>query len=398
MTARVLIAGGSLGGVSAGLQLLDAGCDVHILERSKVPLQGRGAGIVLNPASVRYLTDRGIGDLDDFSVATRWLRYLAPDGGIAHEQPGPYRFTSYEALLRRLQGCLPAERYHLGHEVAAFEGRADGVTVTLADGRRMEADLLVCADGVRSTARAQLLPDVTPAYAGYVAWRGTADPGTLTEATLATFAEAITYEVLPRGHLLSYPIPDGAAPAGRRRTLTNWLWYTNVPEGPALDDLMTDREGVRRAVSLPPGAVQDRHVEALREAATRQLPPPLAEVLHRTQEPFIQAVFDIEVPRMAFGRICLIGDAAYAARPHAAAGTAKAAEDGYQLARVLGEADGDIDRALAAWEPRQLALARVVYDRTRDAGRRAQFDGTWKVGDPLPFGLYEVGDSFMPAE
>ncbi len=101
---------------------------------------------------------------------------------------------------------------------------------------------------------------------------------------------------------------------------------------------------------------------------------------------------------MAFGRVCLIGDAAFAARPHAAAGTAKAAEDGHQLARAMREAGGDVDAALAAWEPRQLKLARIVYDRTREAGRRAQFDGTWQVGDPLPFGLYEVGDSFMPVE
>lgn len=396
MTPRVLIAGGSLGGVTAALQLLDAGCDVEVYERSSTPLQGRGAGIVLNPASVRYLTDHGIGTLDDISVPTRWLRYLAPDGGIAHEQPGPYRFTSYEALLRRLQDCLPSERYHLGSEVVDFAGTGDGVRITLAGGATDKGDLLVCADGVRSGARRRLLPEVEPVYAGYVAWRGTADPRTLSAETLATFAQAITYEVLDRGHLLTYPIPDGRSPSGERGTLTNWLWYTNVREGPDLDDLMTDRGGVRRAVSLPPGAVQDRHVEALREAAGRRLPPPLAEVVHRTAEPFLQAVFDVEVPRMAFGRVCLIGDAAYAARPHAAAGTAKAAEDGYQLARALRQTGGDVDAALALWEPRQLRLARIVYDRTRDAGRRAQFDGTWRVGDPLPFGLYEVGDSFMP--
>jgi hypothetical protein len=49
---------------------------------------------------------------------------------------------------------------------------------------------------------------------------------------------------------------------------------------------------------------------------------------------------------MAFGRTCLIGDAAFAVRPHAAAGTAKAAEDGWVLAEELASADGDVPRAL----------------------------------------------------
>jgi 2,6-dihydroxypyridine 3-monooxygenase len=63
-----------------------------------------------------------------------------------------------------------------------------------------------------------------------------------------------------------------------------------------------------------------------------RLAPPLAEVVTHVAEPFIQAIYDIEVSRMAFGRICLIGDAAFAVRPHAAAGTAKAAADGWALA------------------------------------------------------------------
>ncbi len=59
--------------------------------------------------------------------------------------------------------------------------------------------------------------------------------------------------------------------------------------------------------------------------------------------------------------------------------------------------NGDVVAALKRWEPDQLALGRRVLARTREAGRRSQFDGTWHVGDPLPFGLYEVGDSEMSA-
>jgi 2,6-dihydroxypyridine 3-monooxygenase len=195
---------------------------------------------------------------------------------------------------------------------------------------------------------------------------------------------------------LVYPIPgaDGSLKPGRR--FYNWLWYRNVTEGSELDNLMTDRRGAMHEVSLGPGDVQERHIEELRDAAASALPPPHAEVLFKTAEPFVQAVFDIEVPRMVFGRVCLIGDAAFTLRPHAAAGTAKAAEDAWKLGGAVLETGSDVAAALERWEPGQLKLGRRILARTRDAGQRSQFEGTWRTGDPLPFGLYEVGDSSIP--
>jgi 2,6-dihydroxypyridine 3-monooxygenase len=96
---------------------------------------------------------------------------------------------------------------------------------------------------------------------------------------------------------------------------------------------------------------------------------------------------------VAFGRVCLMGDAAFAARPHAAAGTAKAAADAWALADAL-RATADVPAALRRWEPERLALGRQLLARVRDMGRRAQVDGTWRAGDPdLAFGLERPGDS-----
>jgi 2,6-dihydroxypyridine 3-monooxygenase len=148
-----------------------------------------------------------------------------------------------------------------------------------------------------------------------------------------------------------------------------------------------------RTVSVPPGLVNERDIEQMRSRARLLLAPPLAEVVTGIEEPFLQVVYDIEVPRMAFGRVCLIGDAAFACRPHAAAGTAKAAEDGWILAEEMDAANGDVVAALAAWEVRQLALGRSLLARTRDIGARSQFEGTFKAGDPeLVFGLYGPGN------
>jgi 2,6-dihydroxypyridine 3-monooxygenase len=94
---------------------------------------------------------------------------------------------------------------------------------------------------------------------------------------------------------------------------------------------------------------------------------------------------------MAFGRVCLIGDAAFVVRPHAAAGTAKAAADAWALAQAIGR-EGDVPTALTGWEPGQVALGAQLLERTRRIGRRSQFDCTWTPGDPeLIFGLRGPG-------
>jgi 2,6-dihydroxypyridine 3-monooxygenase len=390
---RVAIMGGSVGGLTAALVLRDAGCDVRVFERSSAALQARGAGIAALEATLRYLTGRGGRAASDVCSSTGWIRFLRPDGGTEHERRHRYLFSSWNTIYRSLLELFDPDRYLLGHEVTGFSQDGDSVRITLQDGTSTEADLLVCADGVSSLARSRLLPEVTPAYSGYVAWRGTRPERDLTAATAERLGDAITYQVLENSHILAYPIPglDGAMTPGER--LVNFVWYVNVPAGEPLEALMTGRDGVRRAVSLPPGAATDAAVGGLRRAAATALAPPVAEVVTGVAEPFVQVVYDIAVPRMAFGRVCLLGDAAFAVRPHAAAGTAKAAADGWALAAELTAAGGDVPAALASWERNQLALGRSLLARCREIGDSSQFGGTFRPGDErLIFGLYGPGN------
>ncbi len=95
---------------------------------------------------------------------------------------------------------------------------------------------------------------------------------------------------------------------------------------------------------------------------------------------------------MAFGRVCLLGDAAFVARPHAGAGTAKAAEDGWALVEALSKAD-DVEQALERWEAGQIELGKNLVERTRAMGRRSQFENSWTPGDPdLMLGLRGPGE------
>lgn len=119
----------------------------------------------------------------------------------------------------------------------------------------------------------------------------------------------------------------------------------------------------------------------------------------KSSEPFVQVAFGIAVPRMAFERVCLIGDAAFAIRPHAAAGTAKVAADGWQLAAAMRAERGDVIAALRRWKPHQLTLGHTVMSRSREIGSRAQVSGTYVPGDPnVSFGLYKPEDSWITTE
>ena len=95
----------------------------------------------------------------------------------------------------------------------------------------------------------------------------------------------------------------------------------------------------------------------------------------RAADLFVQVVYDVVVERMVFDRVCLLGDAAFVARPHAAAGTAKAAEDGWALARALQDAPS-VDSALAIWEQQQLMLGDSLVRRAQEIGRRSQVNNS----------------------
>jgi 2,6-dihydroxypyridine 3-monooxygenase len=390
-TSRVAVVGGSLGGLTSALLLRDAGFDVTIYERSGAELEQRGAGIGFLPDASRYLSERAGIDLDDISISTDHIRYFNRDGTIAHDIEHRYRLSSWNTVYRSLLSCFGPDRYLLGREVVGRTERADVVTVHFSDRSTVEVDLLVCADGITSQFRSELVPNATRNYSGYVGWRGMVPESQLDPSVVGQLGDALSYFIYANSHILVYPIPglDGSVESGNR--LINFVWYRNYLQGGDLDDLLTDTGGSRRDVSIPPGLVSAHHVDEMRATARARLPKVLADAVVAVERPFLQVVYDVEVDAMAFGRTCLVGDAGCVARPHAAAGTAKAAADGWALLDALSLASS-IPEALILFEREQLALGRQLVDRTRRIGTHSQVTNTWDPRNPeMIFGLREPG-------
>lgn len=231
---RVAVVGGSIAGLTAAALLRDAGCDVEVFERSAAPLAGYGTGIVVQPELVRYFLERTAITLERISVPSRSIRYFdAEDGSLVGAVNADWRYTSYNALYRGMLDSFGRERYRLGHALVALEPVNGIARLRFANGPTVECDLAVCADGAFSTAR-QLLFGISPRYAGYVTWRGLARRDALSRRTWNFFNDHFTYGLLRDGHLIAYPVPEGAI---------NFQWYWNVPEGPEFERIMTDRAG-----------------------------------------------------------------------------------------------------------------------------------------------------------
>jgi 2,6-dihydroxypyridine 3-monooxygenase len=385
----VAIAGGSIGGLTTAVLLAGLGCDVHVFERSSDTLQSRGTGIVVLPITEKYFT-HGDGRGERVSLRLNHWTYVDAAGNIIDERVEPYRFSGWSTVYRALLDAFDPGRYHLDSRVIDIRTDRNAAALVLESGEEIEADLAVCADGVASIAREILLPGVHPEYAGYVAWRGTAPEGALSTSALYDVRDAMIYQVLVDNHILVYAIPghDGSTEPGRR--LINFVWYRNYPVGGPFEDLMTGADGELRDSTVPPGLVRDVHLADLHEAA-KSLAPTLREIVSTADDVLIQAIFDLESPRMVFGRTCLLGDAAFALRPHVAAGQAKACADAWELRNALERSAGDVTAALADWEPRQLELGRRICWRSRDMGRRAQFEGRMIPGDAdWKFGLFDL--------
>ncbi|MDA0230205.1 MAG: FAD binding domain-containing protein [Proteobacteria bacterium] len=365
---RVVVIGGSLGGLLAANMLWRAGCDVTVHERIGEELSGRGAGIAAHPEMFAAFDQAGVNMNDAIGTSVEERIVLARDGSVMARHRLPQIMCSWSSLLALLRAAFPADRYFPGMEFSRAEQTDAGVRALFANSTVIDADLLIGADGIYSTLRRQYWPDAKPVYAGYVAWRGIVPEAAVSRETHDALFSLYAF-CLPSGeHMLGYPITGegGDVRPGHRRY--NIVWYRRVEDNGALRRLMTDETGKHHPFGIPPGLIRGEAVAELRAAADANLAPQFREMVELIETPFFQSVVDMDVPAMVSGRALLLGDAAFLARPHCGMGVTKAAGDAVLLAELLTVFADDISHALEVYDTERCRYGRYLTAHSQRLG------------------------------
>ena len=409
---NIVIVGGSLGGLLTGVALkrLRKDLNIRIFERNPTPLlQDQGAGVVAGQDVQKFFKthDRSQTTL---TVPSHQRLYLDKGGKVIDRHDQEQRMTSWDLLYHLLrtnydgtetdyaktptaEGGEGKTSYEYGCTVTSVvvpnpsssslldSSEPVRVTVQHKSGETFttDADLVVAADGPSSKIRAEYFPDVKRKYAGYVAWRGTVPETEVSQAATDVFVERFTFYHTDGIQILAYTIPgkNGTTKPGER--LLNWVWYVNYKEeSPEHIELMTDNEGKRHHITLPPGGIKEDVWRRQKNLANESLPPQFSELVNKTKVPFIQTITDVIAPSalLANGRVLLLGDALAGFRPHTAASTNQAALDAMKLAGAVEKIiEGGGLEELQKWEEEVMEYGKKMQGHGVQMGNRSQFGG-----------------------
>jgi 2-polyprenyl-6-methoxyphenol hydroxylase-like FAD-dependent oxidoreductase len=386
---RALIIGGSVGGLFAANTLRSTGWETSVFERNPEELTGRGAGISTHPQLHDVTRRLGIPFDNSMGIHIDTVIFLDRTGHAYDTRDTVRLMSSWGRVFASLRERIPEGSYHLGKSLVRIEQDGSGVTAIFADGKRERGDLLIGADGGRSTVRELFLPGSQPEYAGYVAWRAMLDERDVPRDIHAQLFANYTY-CLPPGELfLAYPVPGRNNETEPGRRAYNIVWYRpTTPE--QLADFCTDASGKQYGTSIPPPLLRPDVIAWSKAQARALVAPQVAEIFERDPRPFFQAIFDFISPQIVFGRVALLGDAAFLARPHPGAGTTKCAMDAEHLADSIAALG--IEAGLAKYQREQGAFgAGIVRQGQRDGAyisdqlkpreQRRNKDVSWAVDD-----------------
>jgi 2-polyprenyl-6-methoxyphenol hydroxylase-like FAD-dependent oxidoreductase len=381
------VAGGSLVGLSAAIALSRLGMDVTVLERSPARAADGGGGLGVDVTLLRQVT--GIGeeppvvhgidrDTTAWHLLQEWLEVRA---------------------LRR-----PGVTVRRGTQVTAVLPGSDQhqASVRTADGGERQADLVIGADGARSTVRAAVEPDHRDArYAGVLLWRTLVDERALPAGVALPPAGEPSREVYAAPYrLVTYLVPGAAGETAVGHRRLNLVWYDPEQGDLLRESGLLDGETVHG--SLAPGTMPGPVRQRLASFAAANWPSPWREALALALSQgtvFGTPVVHYEPRGLARGRAALAGDAAHAASPMVGGGFRQGLHDVAALTQVLAGLDNaaGIPRALGRYQELRLSQAAqhvAVSERaTTEYLARAQLED---LPDPAPAAARLGDDERMP--
>ena len=364
---RCVVIGAGIGGLATALSLHEIGASVEVFDSVR-ELRSLGVGINLLPHAVRELDALGLLDeLRARSVAPSQLVYCTRRGqeiwreprGLAAGYPWPqlsiYRGVLQEILLQALIDRVGREALHLGQALVRIDQVGDHAEAVFDDGR-VDADLVIAADGIHSVARAQRYPDEgPPLWNGSLLWRGVAEIDPVLDGRSMIWAGH------PEQKFVGYPIAD--LPGGGQ--LFNFIAELRRPES----DLATREDWNRK------GALED-FLPWFEDWDFDWLDVPA--IVRSSSETFVFPMVDRDpLPRWTFDGTTLLGDAAHPMYPIGSNGASQAILDARVLAGCLRR---DRDR------PRD-ALNR--YESVRRPATAAIVQANRGFGPELPMLLVE---------
>jgi 2-polyprenyl-6-methoxyphenol hydroxylase-like FAD-dependent oxidoreductase len=354
-SSTIAICGGGIGGLAAALALQQAGFQPVVFERHQ-PQQLRDEGLFLTLAPNGCNALRALGLLDQVSAVglpTRGLAIFNEAGkrlALVDYASHAARYGAGSLTLRRgaLAGALLDAAMaagivvHHGASIADVTQDAKGVTLTVG-GEPRRFDLALACDGLRSTVRRRVFPDLPePLYSGLI---GT---GGFTEAPGVADTDGIMNMVFGRRGFFGYIKGDGPV-----------YWFNSYPAPESETGTVAD------------GAAYARKLAAMHEG------DPLDTMAILAATPRLERHYPIydmpELPHWSSGRVLLMGDAAHAVAPHSGQGASLAMEDGIVLAACLA-ATSDHQAAFARFEGlrRQRVQKAIAIGRAVGSQKRAQ--------------------------
>lgn len=356
---RVLIAGGGIGGLAAALALLRDGHEVTVCEQAK-ELREVGAGVQLAANATRVLIELGLGkalekvacvpagkEVRLYDTGKTWKLFDLGEESM-QRYGAPYwllhRADLHDVLVDALRERWPHALLTSAH-VTAFNQSDTHVELLLADGRKLEADALIGADGIHSVVRRSLFGDMNVNFLGRAAWRGVVPAARLPEHLRRLVA---TNWVGPGVNAVVYPL--------RRGELINFVGAIGNVKG-WTSESWTDAGTTEEVLA----DFQGWHADI--QQIVRQIEVPL-KWAYRGREPLQQ---------WSVGNVTLLGDAAHPTLPTLAQGANMAIEDGLVLARCL-RLDEPISSTLRRYEAARVPRTSKIVRSSTENARRFQDD------------------------